>query len=715
VLLHYASIRPAVRFAGRLRSASGTGLLIHCEIAVVRAAGAGSDVKVRGRLLQLMRPTVPLFLVLLAILGAADSSRPAQSLNLRQADPRKYAPFIVKALYRDKVAGTSLSALTETEKAMNGDSWFWTDDNAKALEALTLPSIFPNFLPQVGQLVKFIRANSPPPFVFRRRADDRLMLESDKPDNYHLATGLMNFYANLRQGEFRQGYRFHDVRIQDAAKYTGDYVRFSLKGKAYSTDVKQTIVATDVRRQEHSITLEHTSELRADTAVVGNVAYAYKIELYKPYVALSVTIKSSKGITLNDVEATTSLDQLDSLSNVRYSKFFAFPGAAPPVSVNATNSTQSRVLREGPTKWWSLIQNGNLGDSYTINTILGAPSLLRSIVSTEEHNGTFHHIYARYGVGNVSADHPVTLSERKVLLAGGLYNSMSAYDGVFARLDDFPGLDLSISYDIGAEVNGVACAYLADKLRIAATPGATPVAYEPETRAWFDAILDGYLSDFLVKVGRSYPYIFSRGLAFTILAVDTMHVATGEPRYLDIMSRLANVLLHFQVKSGPVENNLICNGNDTFLDCHAADMVALARAAVATGDRRYAEAARRGLQAYRIDPNADTGHDVYVLQNAQVSNQDGYYWIFKAGLLLRSMEALEVLSERGLIKLKRDEWYQIQELQRRSLDYIARTVHARGNLDELFTCHKSGETNSETQAWALLGLYRIEHERSEGR
>jgi uncharacterized protein YyaL (SSP411 family) len=340
---------------------------------------------------------------------------------------------------------------------------------------------------------------------------------------------------------------------------------------------------------------------------------------------------------------------------------------------------------------------------------------LRNIVSTEEHGGTFHHVYARYGVGNISADHPVTLSEKKVLLAGGLYNSMSAYDGVFARLDDFPGLDLSISYDIGAEVNGVACAYLADKLRIAATPGATPIAYEPETRAWFDAILDGYLADFLVKVGRSYPYIFSRGLAFTILAVDTMYVATGEPRYLDIMSRLANVLLHFQVQRGPVENNLICNGNDTFLDCHAADMVALARAAVATGNRRYAEAARRGLQAYRIDPDADTGHDVYVLQNAQVSNQDGYYWIFKAGLMLRSLEALEVLSERGLILLKRDEWYKIQELQKRALAYIARTVHARGNLDELFTCHKAGETNSETQAWALLGLYRIEHERSEGR
>jgi hypothetical protein len=144
-------------------------------------------------------------------------------------------------------------------------------------------------------------------------------------------------------------------------------------------------------------------------------------------------------------------------------------------------------------------------------------------------------------------------------------------------------------------------------------------------------------------------------------------------------------------------------------------MVAMARAAVATGNRRYAESARRGLRAYHIDPDADTGRDVYVLQNEHVHNQDAYYWIFKAGLMLRSMEGLEVLSEHGLLQLSRNDWKTIQDLQRRALNYIARTVHVRANLAELFTCHKATETNSETQAWALLGMYRIEHERTQGR
>ena len=657
-----------------------------------------------------MEKAVPVALAALAFFSMGDDSSRASSLSLLDADPKTYAPLIIKALYRDNVAGTSLSALSETEIPINGDSWFWTDDNAKALEALTLPSIFPYYATQVGQLVSFVRANSPPPFVFRRRADDRLMLASDKPEDIHLATGLMNIHGNLRQGELRQGYRFHDNRIQDAAKFTGDFVNFHLHGKAYSSDIRNTIVATDVHSEDRFITLTHISELRADATAVGTVAYSYKIEINKPYIGLAVTIQAAPGITLSDVEATTSLDELN-----RYSKFYAFRGSAPSQAVEAGESTQPRVLSEGPTQWWSVIQNGNLGDSYTISTILDSPSRLRSIVSAEEHGKGFRHVYARYALGDISAGHPVTVSEKKVLLAGGLYNSMSAYNGVFTRLDSFPGLDLSISYDIGAEINGVAAAYLADKLRLLAHPEVKPVAYFPETRAWVDAIIDAYQTNFLVRVGKSYPYIFSRGLAFVILALDTMYVATADSHYVEIMRRLANVLMHFQVRGGPVDGNFICNGNDTFLDCHAADMVAMARAAVATGNRRFAESARRGLRAYRIDPNGDTGRDVFVLQNARVHNQDAYYWIFKAGLLLRSMEALEVLSEHHLVRLSRDDWKTIEDLQKRALNYIARTAHVRDNLTELFTCHKATETNSETQAWALLGMYRIEHERTRGR
>lgn len=662
-----------------------------------------------------MAPPARLVFACCALFGSADAALQKPTLTLLNADARNYAPLIVKALYRDNVAGTSLSALAETEKPIDGDNWFWTDDNAKALEALTLPPVFPSFTTQVGQMVKFIIANSPPPFVFRRRAEDRTLLKSDNVEDFRLATGLMNFHGNLRQAEVRQGYRFHDFRNLDAVKFTGDYVRFAVKGKTYTSEVKQTAQA-ELRRTPTGIVLFHSTPLKDATGTVGTANYAYTIDRGRTYVTLEVTVAANPGNALDDVEVTTALDQLDSLSNVRFYKFFGFRGTEPPVSSDAKASKEPRTLVEGPVKWWALIQGGNLGDAHSASTLVNSPERLRSIVSLDEQNGAFRHIRARYGLGQVLPEHPVTVSEKKVLLAGGLYNNMGAYDGVFSHLNDFPGLDFSISYDIGAEINGVASAYLADKQRLDQTPGATPVAYVPETRAWFDAIAEAYMTNFLVKVGNDYPYIFSRGLSFVALALDTMYSATKDARYVAPMRKVADTLLTFQVKQGPLSYNFNCDHHiGCFLDCHAAAMVALARVALLTGDRRYAEAAQKGLGPIQIDDNGETGKDVFVKPRLNAGDVDGYYWIFKGGILLRSLESLSVLDERGLIHLSADEWRTIFELRRRTLAYLARTAHQRGNLTEIFTCHKAGETNSETQAWALLGMHRIEHERTEGR
>ena len=115
-----------------------------------------------------------------------------------------------------------------------------------------------------------------------------------------------------------------------------------------------------------------------------------------------------------------------------------------------------------------------------------------------------------------------------------------------------------------------------------------------------------------------------------------------------------------------------------------------------------------------MDPNADIGQDVFV-RTRENSDRDSYYWVYKAGLLLRSLESLDVLSEQQLLKLTPADWALMRTLRSRTLEYIARTVHARGTLNEIHTCHRCAETNSETQAWALLGLYRVEHERTSGR
>jgi hypothetical protein len=251
-----------------------------------------------------------------------------------------------------------------------------------------------------------------------------------------------------------------------------------------------------------------------------------------------------------------------------------------------------------------------------------------------------------------------------------------------------------------------------DQRRLKADPEQKPVVFRPEIRKWFDDILAAYMSNFVVEVDSQYPYVFPRGLAFVILAVDSMYKATRDVRYLDQVQTLTDVLLRFQTKRDFSHGGFSCLGDSIMFDCHAAGIVAVARAAVTREDTSYAEAARRGLGAYAIDPNGKLGHDVYVISNDKLE-KDSYFWTFKAGLLLRSLDALDVLEERRLIKLTESEKHKIEHLRKLGLQYISRTNHPRGTLNEFYTSCDAQETNSETQSWVALGLFRTERVSSE--
>jgi hypothetical protein len=654
-----------------------------------------------------MRYPFSLTFACLALLGAADSERMHPRLSLLDFDITRGASLIVKALYREHVAGTSMAGLTETEVPFNDDNWFWTDDNAKALEALSLPPVLPKHLTEVEQLVKFIRANSPPPFVFRRRADDRTLLHSNTPENFRFSSGLMDFHGDLMRSDVRQGYRFHDNRQEDAAKFSSDHIKFSIKGKSYTVSASRPNSAA-IEQHQDSTQFSSTIDLKADTTTVGSAVLKYTVTRAKPYIGLTLTVTPRPGFVLTDVEATTSLDQMDSLSSVRYAKFACHNGSRLEQPVTADGTHDPHVLHEGRAKWWTLVQNGNLGFSYAVSTLIESPTQLKRIVSTDDHGGVFRHVRSEYALGTIS-EQPVSITEKKVLFAGGLYNSLSAYDAIFDHLDEFPGLDLSISYDIGAELNGVAAAFLADHQRLLANPKASPVAYTPETRAWFDAILDAYQTNFLIARGKRYPYLFPRGHAFVVLALDLMHRATGDQHYLEMLNRFAEILLRFQIATGRAAGGFTCLNGEAFFDCHAASMIALSRAALVTGQPKYAEAAYRGLYAYKPNPRARVGEDVYMFLNPAKDDRNDYFWVFKAGLMLRSLEALTLLDEHNIIHLGRDDVAHIQQLRTSAVGYLARTAHARGNLVEFLTSHRSGETNSETQSWVVLGLYRTEH------
>jgi hypothetical protein len=51
---------------------------------------------------------------------------------------------------------------------IGGDSWFWSDDNAKVLEFLLRPELWRRFPEETAEILRFVRAMCRGPLIFRR-------------------------------------------------------------------------------------------------------------------------------------------------------------------------------------------------------------------------------------------------------------------------------------------------------------------------------------------------------------------------------------------------------------------------------------------------------------------------------------------------------------------------------------------------------------------
>src|SRR5256885_14608544 len=85
-------------------------------------------------------------------------------------DALRAAQFLIRHMYRPVgfSDGEPYFAISETEKIIGGDQWFWNDDNAKALEFLSLPEVAQRFPTEIAEILRFVRGMCRGPFIFRR-------------------------------------------------------------------------------------------------------------------------------------------------------------------------------------------------------------------------------------------------------------------------------------------------------------------------------------------------------------------------------------------------------------------------------------------------------------------------------------------------------------------------------------------------------------------
>jgi hypothetical protein len=276
--------------------------------------------------------------------------------------------------------------------------------------------------------------------------------------------------------------------------------------------------------------------------------------------------------------------------------------------------------------------------------------------------------------------------------------------------------DFSISYDYGATLNAFAKGFA-----VAAAGQAPPEAdiSPEELRAAFDELLSYYCELYGYRHDIRPNAIFSRELAFVVLAAATMFRATGAAEYLRRLVRLCEVLLDFELPfedqaGGPASVFLMRRDNRdaAYFDCQSAALLALTRAAAIVEDPAFAAAIERGLAAYGLVTCALDLPEPHKLDTVAIELPGGRtagqhhtgVWNFKAGLALRFFAALRQAPVAGLQAVAARHADRIALFEAILKLQLAKSVIERDHGMEFRTSVLSGETNSETQPWAMLGL-----------
>lgn len=621
------------------------------------------------------------------------------------------------------VRGMPALAIAETAKRFNDSRWFWTDDNAKALEFLALPAVRNADPGLTDGVLDFVLAMSPDDLIWRRLSPPQLQAQRLDPRDFLVITALHRFEGDLSRGVVRQAVRFNDGRSRIAAVHSGHLVEFRLGGRRHCVDVEDSITDYGLVRSGSGITLFHESTIRVPTGLLGGrpqpvatLRYAYEIRADSPVFRLQVTLRATAGITLTALRLTTASDEMsDSLRTCRIGTAGRY--AAPPLPPNGT-----AYVHRGPLDHLVLGETGSPGFAHALHLRPLQPESVVSLSITTREGGRPHWALLRYALPELAAGAEFAVAEDRLLLAGGSPAQAGTVGTLLREPEALAGIDPSASYDHGAELNAVA-AYWAH-----ATAGAYAALVPPERlgalQSWFDRHVDAFFASVTAAGDAGGAPVFVRGLCFVILALDTMHRASGEVRYQLALGAALDLLLQRQQGGGNEGLFLDSDSQLAFLDCHAAGILALARLVGPGCDGRVLPALRRALGALRLGTiTAEVGdatlpYDTIVVRSRAADggwHEDGAYWTYKAALLLRALRAVLARRASGLLALTAAEADRAAALARLCRDRLAATGRRHADGLEHLTGPHAGETNSETQAWVLLAAAAQDVGRPESR
>ena len=643
-------------------------------------------------------------------------------------DPLPYADFIVRKLMQPVAPdGRAGLAVSETEFPILGDRWFWADDNAKILEFLALPRVWRQHPEAVNHAFRFLTSLCEGPFIFRRTGHARLEQAQREGGRAKFVHTFLHVECDLPAGSVTIGTRFHDGRDARNLVLTGNYVHFVHDGAAYSLDVEEAIAGWDIEQDGSRLRLSHHSELTfvhsGRRLRLGRVTYGYEVRAASMFVDAEAVLELDPAIAVSDVVLTIGQDGLShGENNVHYGAILIDrPGGAPHRHDAGAPGHDSLPAQGVP--YWSMMQRDEMrGFALAIHSMPRDPGRMASIEATVAHPNRLHWVVAQHRFPGPWRGDRLVAAERKTITGGGFYDRVADCSAMFrahgfaARPAAHP-LDLSISYDYGAEMAAFARCY-----RGAGQPDMPRAALllRDQSRAMFDHFHQVYAENLLAAQRTDISAVFSRPLAFVAHGLVDMWKATGEEHYRRSLRQVVDTLLEFerpfQGITGEAESGFLMGlvtAAAPFADCHAAAILALVRALPVLDDPGLAASIDRALRAFHVQTmGIEAIHprkvDLVVVDYPHADGgprmQMHAFWNFCAALSLRAFKALHGATHPALRQVAAQHAMRLQGFESLIRTQFVQSIREAEGLLEIKTSAYAGESNSETQPWVALSL-----------
>jgi hypothetical protein len=636
---------------------------------------------------------------------------------LREPERDRLIAYFERRLLRTgTLDGVPVQALREVEGEFATAEWCWTADSAAALELLAQPQLRAAHAPLADGLCDTMLSMGRGELLLRRIAGPVCTVEKADPRDFAIVTDTHVYGGDLSRGVVRQSVRGGGARRE--VLHTGHLVEFRLGRKTFCLDVEDAIRDYGVLPGPDGAVVFHESRLKVTTGLlrqqeraVGTLRYEYTIRAGDPRLRLRVTLKTEPGMTLTNLRLTTALDEVSGEQHRPITRILLGEGGA--FRAEAMPASGLLTVQKGMLQQISLVEDATAGDANGIH-ILPLDADRIATVKAQAQSGRLHWLLTRYMAAGLGGGESFSVTEERLLTAGTLEGkALADYGAMLADPTALSGRDPGLTADSGTALNAVATQVFF------ATAGAydPPLAAGrlPLLRGWYDRHVEGFFAALrgpaggALLPGRSYL----RTLAFALLSLDLMHRATGEARYATLLEEGLELLLTQQAedKAGGAFADA---GRMPYLDCHAAAMVALARIALRRPqDARLATALRRALGAIRLGMvDVPLEDQVYNLDTPYVRGrdadgawvEDGGFWSFKLGLLLRGLVALQVADAAGAVPLDGAERERLQTLRDTTFKMLRLRVRDLRDCLEVLTSPLAGEGNAATQPTVMLGL-----------